>query len=176
MLTLFLQPFKRCFDFQGRARRSEFWLIFLILGILYSALLYFVLYPLLEVAVGLFTSEQFIKQVQESLTVQNCQKVITSAKEMLAILNKEQAAIDELPKNVILSMLASLAFAAHFGVLSLFFYTFLLSLTIRRLHDSNRSAWYVLVMLLPIIGTIWFVILIFLPGTKGKNNYGADPR
>jgi uncharacterized membrane protein YhaH (DUF805 family) len=46
------------------------------------------------------------------------------------------------------------------------FVTWIASLTvkIRRLHDTNRSGWWLLIELIPIIGTIWFFILMILPG------------
>ncbi|EHO51719.1 DUF805 domain-containing protein [Lentilactobacillus kisonensis] len=43
----------------------------------------------------------------------------------------------------------------------------------RRLHDTNRSAWWILIEIIPLIGTIWFFILTLLPGVSdsrwGKN-------
>ena len=47
---------------------------------------------------------------------------------------------------------------------------------IRRLHDVNKSGWYYLLMLLPIIGWIWLIILLATDGTQGPNQYGADPK
>jgi len=43
----------------------------------------------------------------------------------------------------------------------------------RRLHDGDRSAWWLLIVLVPVIG--WFVLLYFYvqPGTPGPNQYGA---
>lgn len=49
-----------------------------------------------------------------------------------------------------------------------------LSVTIRRLHDTNRSgAWY-FIQLVPVIGAIWFLVLMCLPGTHGTNRFGDD--
>ena len=45
----------------------------------------------------------------------------------------------------------------------------MLSLRFRRLHDSNHSAWWILIMIVPIIGDIWFIILMLLPSKA--NNY-----
>jgi len=51
-----------------------------------------------------------------------------------------------------------------------------LALLIKRLHDRNRSGWFALVFLVPILGLIWFLIEIpFLRGTVGKNRFGDDP-
>lgn len=46
----------------------------------------------------------------------------------------------------------------------------------RRLHDTDRSAWWLLILLIPIIG--WLVIIIFncQNGTPGSNRFGADPK
>ncbi|WP_461427545.1 DUF805 domain-containing protein [Gymnodinialimonas sp.] len=49
-----------------------------------------------------------------------------------------------------------------------------LAVTIRRLHDTNRSgAWY-FIQLVPLIGVIWFLVLMCLPGTHGNNRFGPD--
>ena len=43
----------------------------------------------------------------------------------------------------------------------------------RRLHDSNKTGWLSLVLLIPCIGTLALIILLLLPGTPGDNKYGA---
>ena len=47
---------------------------------------------------------------------------------------------------------------------------------IRRLHDTDRSGWWLLIMLVPFIGPIWLLVLTVLDGTIGENRYGADPK
>ena len=48
-----------------------------------------------------------------------------------------------------------------------------LAVSIKRYHDRNKSGWWVLIFLIPIIGPIWQLIeLGFLPGTPGANRYG----
>ena len=52
-----------------------------------------------------------------------------------------------------------------------------LAVAVRRLHDINRSGWWLLLMMpIPIVG--WIVLLIFLVsrGTSGKNRFGGDPQ
>jgi uncharacterized membrane protein YhaH (DUF805 family) len=51
-----------------------------------------------------------------------------------------------------------------------------LALQVRRLHDQDRSGFFVLLHLVPYIGTIIVLIFMCLPGTKGPNAYGPDPR
>lgn len=41
-----------------------------------------------------------------------------------------------------------------------------LTLKARRLHDTNRSAGWIFIQIIPIIGTIWFFILMLLPTTS----------
>ena len=51
-----------------------------------------------------------------------------------------------------------------------------LALTFRRLHDTGRSAWWLLILLIPLIGIIWFFILMCLDSQKEKNKYGINPK
>ena len=46
----------------------------------------------------------------------------------------------------------------------------------KRLHDCSKSAWMMLIALIPIIGPVWLIIYVgFIRGTKGPNPYGEDP-
>jgi len=51
-----------------------------------------------------------------------------------------------------------------------------LALGVRRLHDTNRSGWWCLLALLPIIGWIILIVWAATEGTRGKNKYGPDPK
>ena len=47
---------------------------------------------------------------------------------------------------------------------------------IRRLHDRDKSAWWLLLFLIPVIGPIWlFVEMGLLEGTPGPNRYKTYP-
>ena len=46
---------------------------------------------------------------------------------------------------------------------------------VRRIHDSNKSGWFVLLSFIPIIGLYVFVLLV-QDGSKGKNRFGAKPK
>jgi uncharacterized membrane protein YhaH (DUF805 family) len=51
-----------------------------------------------------------------------------------------------------------------------------LALSVKRWHDRDKSAWWLLLVFLPGIGAIWFLVECgFLRGTAGPNRYGADP-
>ena len=47
---------------------------------------------------------------------------------------------------------------------------------IRRLHDIDKSGWYLLVLLIPLAGFIWLLVLLCTEGTRGPNEYGPDPK
>ena len=48
-------------------------------------------------------------------------------------------------------------------------------LAVRRMHDYNYCAWWLLLSLVPIVNFIWGLVLLFVPGTKGPNRYGKQP-
>ncbi|WP_433168765.1 DUF805 domain-containing protein [Kribbella sp. CA-247076] len=47
---------------------------------------------------------------------------------------------------------------------------------VRRMHDTNRSGWWILINLIPCVGFIWFIVLAAQEGTAGDNQYGPDPK
>lgn len=49
------------------------------------------------------------------------------------------------------------------------------TLSIRRLHDTNKSGWWLLIQLIPYIGSFILFIFYCLKGNKGDNSFGADP-
>jgi uncharacterized membrane protein YhaH (DUF805 family) len=50
-----------------------------------------------------------------------------------------------------------------------------LAVAVKRYHDRDKSGWWVLVLLVPVIGHLWYLIECgFLPGTPGANAYGPD--
>ena len=51
-----------------------------------------------------------------------------------------------------------------------------LAVAVRRLHDTDRSGWWLLLIFLPILG--WLALFVFycLDGTRGPNRFGTDPK
>ena len=49
-----------------------------------------------------------------------------------------------------------------------------LAVCFRRLHDTNRSAWWLLLILIPFAGAITLFVFACLPGTPGSNRFGPD--
>jgi uncharacterized membrane protein YhaH (DUF805 family) len=124
-------------EFEGRARRSEYWL-FVLLKIL--------------VILGFFAFFLVVGGVAAVTGAGSDGAGPTSA---LAIVS---------------GLVVLLFFAVMLGL-------FIpgLAVTIRRLHDSDKSGWWLLLGIVPFGG---FVVLIFtcLDGTPGPNRFGPDPK
>ena len=50
-----------------------------------------------------------------------------------------------------------------------------ISAGVRRLHDTNRSGFFLLISFIPFIGGLVLLFLLIPVGTKGKNRFGPDP-
>ena len=51
-----------------------------------------------------------------------------------------------------------------------------LAVTIRRLHDTDRSGWWLLLGLIPLVGPIVLLVFFCFEGTREENRFGADPK
>ncbi len=124
MFDLMLQPLRKYADFQGRARRSEYW-VFLVFQVV-------VIFVLCILAMAVSGGD---------------------------------------PQSVAANVI--------FGLLGLFSLALLipsLAVAFRRLHDTNRSAWWLLIAFIPGIGGLVLFIFYLLDGTPGDNRFGPDPK
>jgi len=51
-----------------------------------------------------------------------------------------------------------------------------LGVTIRRLHDTGRSGWWIFLGLIPIIGAVAVLVFLCLDSEPGANQYGENPK
>ncbi len=51
-----------------------------------------------------------------------------------------------------------------------------LAVSVRRLHDTDRSGWWLFLGLLPVIGTIVLLVFMVQDSQPGSNRYGANPK
>jgi uncharacterized membrane protein YhaH (DUF805 family) len=51
-----------------------------------------------------------------------------------------------------------------------------IAVSVRRLHDIDRTGWWVLIGLVPVIGTIVLLVFAALEGTPGQNRFGPNPK
>ncbi|APX89578.1 hypothetical protein BV394_07510 [Brevirhabdus pacifica] len=50
-----------------------------------------------------------------------------------------------------------------------------ISLLVRRLHDIDRTGWWVLLMLLPAVGMLVLLVFALIRGSAGRNRFGPPP-
>ena len=51
-----------------------------------------------------------------------------------------------------------------------------LAVSVRRLHDTNRSGWWLLIGLIPFIGNIILIYFLAQDSQPGENKYGSNPK
>jgi uncharacterized membrane protein YhaH (DUF805 family) len=51
-----------------------------------------------------------------------------------------------------------------------------LAVSVRRLHDTNRSGWWLLIGFVPFIGVIVILLFMISDSTPGANTYGPNPK
>jgi uncharacterized membrane protein YhaH (DUF805 family) len=124
-MNLMFQPLRKYADFQGRARRSEYWLWYLFVVVVEVVLL------------GVAGAGHNPDGTPGPLGM------------------------------VVMGLLGLFALAIVIPGLAVSF---------RRLHDTNRSAWWILIGLLPLIGPIVLLVFMVMDGTPGPNRFGPDPK
>jgi uncharacterized membrane protein YhaH (DUF805 family) len=82
--------------------------------------------------------------------------------------------------NAVISLILDVVFRGSTGQVLGAIYTLAVLLPsigvgIRRLHDTNRTGWWLLVSLIPLVGWIWIIVLLALAGDDGPNRYGPPP-
>ena len=81
--------------------------------------------------------------------------------------------------SAILSVIDTAIFGADIGVLAALWSLAVLipslAVGVRRLHDIDRSGWWLLIGLVPLIGFLVLIYWFIQRGTDGPNQYGNDP-
>ena len=62
------------------------------------------------------------------------------------------------------------------GLLSLALFIPGLAVGVRRLHDVGKSGWFTFIVIIPLFGVIWLLVLACTEGNHGDNQYGPDPK
>lgn len=62
-----------------------------------------------------------------------------------------------------------------FGLIGLALLLPTLAVAVRRLHDTNRSGWWLLIGLVPLVGQLILLVMCVLPSERGANQYGPLP-
>ena len=81
--------------------------------------------------------------------------------------------------NVIISFVAFIPYIGY-AIASIFSLWALIpgiAVAVRRLHDTGRSGWWYFIALVPVIGWIWFFVLVYcIDSQPGHNQYGPNPK
>ncbi|GAB2463169.1 DUF805 domain-containing protein [Xylanimonas ulmi] len=51
-----------------------------------------------------------------------------------------------------------------------------LAVTVRRLHDTDRAGFWILITLVPIVGALVLLVILATPGQRAPNRFGPDPQ
>ncbi|SFC93087.1 DUF805 domain-containing protein [Tropicimonas isoalkanivorans] len=82
--------------------------------------------------------------------------------------------------SIISQMIDRLLFGPDVGVLAAIWGLALLlpsiAVGVRRLHDLEKSGWWLLIALIPIIGFLVLLYWFVQKGTEGPNRFGPEPR
>ena len=78
--------------------------------------------------------------------------------------------------NIAGTTIEPLFYGAFYFIVALGLFIPGLAVTVRRLHDVGKSGWFYLIILLPIVGAIWLLVLMFIEGKPGENEYGINPK
>ncbi len=72
-------------------------------------------------------------------------------------------------------VLGIISFGMLNGLYELFVFIPQITVAVRRHHDGNRSGWWLLLNLIPVIGCLVHLYWFVQKGTNGPNEYGEDP-
>ncbi|MCZ0987677.1 DUF805 domain-containing protein [Streptomyces diastatochromogenes] len=77
-------------------------------------------------------------------------------------------------------VLATIGAAAHapyiVGIAVVAFLLPALGVTVRRLHDTGRSGWWILIGIIPLVGPIVLLVFYCSDSEAGANKYGPNPK
>jgi uncharacterized membrane protein YhaH (DUF805 family) len=127
-MNWYITCIKKYADFNGRARRAEYWNFYLV-----NALIIVALYVLMAITGGLEYSY------------------------------------------------SDYGFGTGFFAIITYIYALFIILPgwaagVRRLHDTGKSGWFLLVSLIPLVGSIWLIVMLAEDSQPGVNQYGPNPK
>ena len=79
--------------------------------------------------------------------------------------------------NIIITLvLAALSFGTLESIYGLLVFIPSLAVSVRRLHDTGRSGWWLLIGLIPLLGALVLIYFFILDSQPGDNQYGPNPK
>ena len=78
--------------------------------------------------------------------------------------------------NVIGTAIEGVGYGPIYGLYVLAVFLPGLAVAVRRLHDVGKSGWMFFIVLIPLIGAIWLLVLFCTDSQQGTNKWGANPK
>jgi uncharacterized membrane protein YhaH (DUF805 family) len=78
--------------------------------------------------------------------------------------------------NILGISIAGIGYGLLYGLYGLTMLIPGLAVTVRRLHDVGKSGWMFFIVLIPLIGTIWLLVLMMTDSQQGINKWGPNPK
>ena len=78
--------------------------------------------------------------------------------------------------NAIVAFILGLIFPPISFIYPIFILLPSLAVLVRRLHDIGKSGWWIFICLIPLIGSIWLLVLLCTDSNAETNNYGENPK
>ena len=72
--------------------------------------------------------------------------------------------------------LGDMGFGLLSGLYTLAVFVPSLAVSVRRLHDTGRSGWWLLIAFIPILGALSLLFFMVQDGEPGPNEYGPNPK
>lgn len=94
---------------------------------------------------------------------------------MFVLFNGILAMIALILDNVLGLTVGHMKFGVFYLIFTLTLLVPTLAVTSRRLHDIGKSAWWMLLAFVPVVGTIWLIVILAGEGYMGTNMYGDSP-
>ena len=95
---------------------------------------------------------------------------------MFTLFNIIFAIVAMILDNVLGIAMAEIGYGPLYGLYTLAVFIPGLAVSVRRLHDVGKSGWMILIVLIPIIGAIWLIVLMVTDSNSGENQYGSNPK
>ncbi|HEY0116924.1 MAG TPA: DUF805 domain-containing protein [Allosphingosinicella sp.] len=176
-----LMPLRRYADFNGRSRRKEFWL-WQLFNVLFQLLLWIPLIFLAFSAVqrvddrgGVYSSSYSSSYSDRGYDDED--RYSGSGRSGRSYGYSSSSSVEVDPEMFVEEFSPIGWVLLGLSILwSLFAFIPNLAVTIRRLHDTDKSGWFILLGLIPLVGAIVLLVFYFMDGTRGPNRFGPDPK
>ncbi len=95
---------------------------------------------------------------------------------MFVLFNMIFAIVAMILDNVLGIAMEGIGYGPLYGLYALAMLIPGLAVAVRRLHDVGKSGWMILIALIPLIGSIWLLVLMVTDSNAGENQYGQNPK